>query len=471
MDNRSSLGLSKSPLADGYGGTLSSLSAELPVNRMNSSYTVSDSGSVSKLTALPEGTLVTLYFLAAPTFVNSASLVCPGGVNMVFAAGDSAILRSLGDNVWRLLGKLPASQACTITDATASSLVVGPNGATNPTLQVDGSTASAATGFLIKSAAAAAGLALSVLSSGANENLTIDAKGTGTVTIGSVSTGLVKIGATNQLTVSSAGAVAVGGTLAVTGASTLTGNTIVGASGGTGIRLNASGGSQGVAEFCSSDANPYWAAGRDGIISGNPGIGFAYGSPPGTIAATGVAFGIDGSSNAIITTSNGTSQTTRLSISQAGGVSIPGTTASTLPTNGALVLSGTGAGLGVNGQVSANNFLSAAAGTTPHFSSVGSSNFMTTLGGSVAITTASGGTYFLLYVVEDTITGNQALWLLANGQANLVTASGTLTWVASTNSPPSGNFSVAYDAGTATYRIYNNKNASCDFATLLMRVA
>jgi hypothetical protein len=96
---------------------------------------------------------------------------------------------------------------------------------------------------------------------------------------------------------------------------------------------------------------------------------------------------------------------------------------------------------------------------------------MTTLGGSVAITTASGGTYFLLYVVEDTITGNQALWLLANGQANLVTASGTLTWVASTNSPPSGNFSVAYDAGTATYRIYNNKNASCDFATLLMRVA
>jgi hypothetical protein len=82
----------------------------------------------------------------------------------------------------------------TVTSTSAAALDVGPNGATNPTLQVDGSTASAATGLKVKSAAAAAGLALSVISSGTNENLKIDAKGSGTITIGSVSTGAVIIG-------------------------------------------------------------------------------------------------------------------------------------------------------------------------------------------------------------------------------------------------------------------------------------
>jgi len=317
MDNRSSLGLSKSPLADGYGGTLSSLSAELPVNRMNSSYTVSDSGSVSKLTALPKGTLVTLYFLAAPTFVNSASLVCPGGVNMVFAAGDSAILRSLGDNVWRLLGKLPASQAVTITDATASSLVVGPNGATNPTLQVDGSTASAATGLLIKSAAASAGVALSVLSSGTNEKLTIDAKGSGVVTIAGTSTGGISVGTSNPFTVSSAGAVAVGGTLAVTG------NVGIGvASGMQALKV------QGVANQFAS-----WTIAN---------------------STTGQSFGalIDGGTNssdsALLVRSQG--QTNYFSVRGDGLVNVASTTASTSTTTGALTVGG---GLGVAG---AGNF-------------------------------------------------------------------------------------------------------------------
>lgn len=76
-----------------------------------------------------------------------------------------------------------------ITSASSGSLIVGPNGVTNPTFNVDDSTASAATGFNIKSAAAAGGLALSVISSGSNENLTLNAKGSGSVTIGNTSTG------------------------------------------------------------------------------------------------------------------------------------------------------------------------------------------------------------------------------------------------------------------------------------------
>jgi hypothetical protein len=79
----------------------------------------------------------------------------------------------------------------TITSASANATTIGPNGLTNPTLNVDSSTVSSATGLNIKSAAAAAGLALAVLSSGANENLTISAKGTGTITLGSASTGAI----------------------------------------------------------------------------------------------------------------------------------------------------------------------------------------------------------------------------------------------------------------------------------------
>lgn len=81
-----------------------------------------------------------------------------------------------------------------ISEASNSALLVGPTGVSNPTLQVDAGTASAATGLKIKSAAAAGGLALSVISSGAAENLTMDAKGTGTVTIAGTSTGNIVLG-------------------------------------------------------------------------------------------------------------------------------------------------------------------------------------------------------------------------------------------------------------------------------------
>lgn len=81
--------------------------------------------------------------------------------------------------------------ASTITSASATALAVGANGTTNPVFVVDDSTSSVATGIKIKGAAASAGVALSVLSSGTDENLTIDAKGAGTITLGGASTGAV----------------------------------------------------------------------------------------------------------------------------------------------------------------------------------------------------------------------------------------------------------------------------------------
>lgn len=92
-------------------------------------------------------------------------------------------------------GTVTVTPPVTLTSASANSLIVGPNGTTNPTLQVDDSTASAATGFNIKSAAAGAGIALSAISSATNENLTLNAKGSGTISIGGTSTGTVTIGA------------------------------------------------------------------------------------------------------------------------------------------------------------------------------------------------------------------------------------------------------------------------------------
>lgn len=86
---------------------------------------------------------------------------------------------------------LGVTGAGTVTSTSASALAVGANGATNPVLKVDASTSSVATGLQVKGAAAAGGLALSVVSSGTNENLTIDAKGSGTISLGGTSTGVV----------------------------------------------------------------------------------------------------------------------------------------------------------------------------------------------------------------------------------------------------------------------------------------
>ncbi len=84
--------------------------------------------------------------------------------------------------------------ANTITSASATALVVGANGTSNPQFTVDDSTSSVATGIKIKGAAAAGGVAISVTSSAGAEALKIDALSTGSITIGSVSTGNVILG-------------------------------------------------------------------------------------------------------------------------------------------------------------------------------------------------------------------------------------------------------------------------------------
>lgn len=97
------------------------------------------------------------------------------------------------------------SGAQTVTSTSATAVAVGANGATNPVLKVNAATASVATGVEITGAAASARVSLAAISSGTNEGLSIDAKGSGTIRLGATSTGAVEF-SRNAVPTSSDGA-------------------------------------------------------------------------------------------------------------------------------------------------------------------------------------------------------------------------------------------------------------------------
>ena len=109
---------------------------------------------------------------------------------------------------------LSASTSAAVTSSSASAFAVGLTGATNPAFTVDSSTASQVAGLKVTGAATLGTVAIAVTDSGANTSLTVNAKGTGTIGIGSVSTGAVTI--TPDTTIS--GATTLASTLAVNGA-------------------------------------------------------------------------------------------------------------------------------------------------------------------------------------------------------------------------------------------------------------
>lgn len=78
-----------------------------------------------------------------------------------------------------------------ISSASATALTAGLSGTSNPGFVVDASTGTSATGVKIKSAAAGGGVAISTISSGTDESLTIDARGAGTIALNGTATGIV----------------------------------------------------------------------------------------------------------------------------------------------------------------------------------------------------------------------------------------------------------------------------------------
>ncbi|QQS22951.1 hypothetical protein IPM19_00035 [bacterium] len=85
------------------------------------------------------------------------------------------------------------TMANSFTVQSATALTVARSGA-DYALQVDTNTASSVTGLKVTSAAAGSGIALATISSGTNEFMTIDGKGSGEVRVGGISTGNILLG-------------------------------------------------------------------------------------------------------------------------------------------------------------------------------------------------------------------------------------------------------------------------------------
>lgn len=167
----------------------------------------------------------------------------------------------------------------TVTSASASALTVGRLGATTPALQVDASTATSITGLKIKSAAAGNGLALSAVGEASNGNLTVDAQGSGTISLNVTGTGNIVLGrAATGVSLSTTGlitsrnATAVAAAASVTPAFLTSSTALLGLYVGTGspntaltaaqgsLYLRADGSSTSTRAYINTDGSTAWAA-------------------------------------------------------------------------------------------------------------------------------------------------------------------------------------------------------------------
>lgn len=117
-----------------------------------------------------------------------------------------------------------------ITSASATSLAVGRLGATTPAFTVDSSTGSQVAGLKVTGAVTGGTVALVVTDSGSDASVTFNAKGTGTIGIGSASTGRVTITPVTTITGSlTLSAALVYGGVTLTNAVTGTGSMVLSA--------------------------------------------------------------------------------------------------------------------------------------------------------------------------------------------------------------------------------------------------
>jgi hypothetical protein len=212
------------------------------------------SNAVTARTNLGLGTLATQNSITpsqCPLATISAVGCIQGDNATVSISGGGVLSLALNHaNTWTATQTFPSvvlNGTETIASTSSSALAVGANGATNPALQIDASAPSAATGLNVKSGAAGGGIALSGLSSAANESLTLNAKGSGLVQIGFISNGGVQFGGQAAAVSSSATAFAVGPNAApnpalnvdASAATLATGLNVKGAAAGGGVQLAA----------------------------------------------------------------------------------------------------------------------------------------------------------------------------------------------------------------------------------------
>lgn len=220
--------------------------------------------------------------------------------------------------------------ALTGTSTSATALAIGPAGATNPTLVVDASTGSAATGVKITGAAAAGGVVLSAVSSGTNENLTIQTKGSGTLNlnngngggnfsvfggnlgIDSTSSNALAVGpadVTNPTFVVDSSTASVATGIKVKGAAAAAGVAVTVVSSGTDESLTLSAKGAGTTTFNSAVVATAGGAAASGIRVGSLNVGFYTGTGTPTFSAMNGSLYVD---------SNATTTTTRLYVNKSG---------------------------------------------------------------------------------------------------------------------------------------------------------
>jgi hypothetical protein len=219
----------------------------------------------------------TYNFGSVPSVPNNSTLIICAGVtinnNQPTAAAGGAILD--WRNGFTVTGNLGATS---IVSTSATALSVARAG-TNYGLQVDESTANAATGLKITPAAAAGGLALAVISSGTNEALTLDAKGSGTVTVNGTATGGITLGrattiSTGGLTITAGGLTVTAGGLTVSaGSVSLPAGSIAGAALAAGAvtsdKASLSTGSAAISsDVTMTSANTFYDAASVSLVAG-----------------------------------------------------------------------------------------------------------------------------------------------------------------------------------------------------------
>jgi hypothetical protein len=118
--------------------------------------------------------------MTAASSVNNADLIPIVQAGANFSATRTQVLATAA----LLASANTFSAAQIITSNAAAAFAVGPNGNTNPVFRAVGNVVSAVTGLSVTGNAAGAGVAISALSSGSNEDLLLQPKGTGGVTIG-----------------------------------------------------------------------------------------------------------------------------------------------------------------------------------------------------------------------------------------------------------------------------------------------
>lgn len=217
----------------------------------------------------------------------------------------------------------------TLTGSNAAALAVGQNGATNPAFNIDTSTATSVNGINIKSNATGTAPVLSVISSATNENLSIQAKGTGTISIATVSSGTVSIGSALVVSKVASAAFNVGANgstnpvLVVNSntASVATGISVIGAAAGAGVAVNAissgtnealqlNGKGTGNVVIQAATATPAGGSGTAALLFGTTsGFGVYYGSGAPTVTAA---------QGSLYIRSDGSSTSTRLYVNTTG---------------------------------------------------------------------------------------------------------------------------------------------------------